>query len=71
MRPINTKAGKRWRCTRSILATRKGVCEREAFGRQTTALNKAVAERKKDRSLPQCLMERHPLVHSLSATSLL
>lgn len=46
MRLIDTKAGKRWRCIRSIEATKKGRLEREAYGRQVTAMNKAEAQRK-------------------------
>ncbi len=46
MRLIDTKAGKRWRCIRSIEATKKGRAEREAYGRQVTAMNKAEAQRK-------------------------
>lgn len=46
MRLIDTKAGKRWRCIRSIEATKKGRAEREAYGKQVTAMNKAEAQRK-------------------------
>lgn len=49
MRQIETKGGKRWRCIKSILASRQGRAEREAFGRQTTAINKAEAQAKKAR----------------------
>ena len=44
MRQIPTKAGPRWRCIKSIEATKKGTAAREAFGRQTTAGNKADME---------------------------
>ncbi|TRZ67526.1 MAG: hypothetical protein D4S02_04965 [Rhodocyclaceae bacterium] len=41
MRQIVTKGGKRWRCIKSIEATKQGMEAREAFGRQMTANNKA------------------------------
>lgn len=47
MRQILTKGGKRWRCIKSIEAIKQGRKEREAFGRQTTAFNKAAAQTKK------------------------
>jgi hypothetical protein len=40
MRQIDTKGGKRWRCIKSIEATKKGRAEREAFGRRMTEANK-------------------------------
>ena len=40
MRQIETKGGMRWRCIRSIKAAKKDRDAREAFGRQTTAINK-------------------------------
>ena len=43
MRQIETKAGKRWRCIKSIQATRQGRDAREAFGRSVTEINKAEA----------------------------
>jgi hypothetical protein len=43
MRQIETKAGKRWRCIRSIQATRKTAEARDAFGRQVSAINTAEA----------------------------
>ena len=46
MRQIDTKAGKRWRCIKSIEATKRGRAAREAFGRQTTDINKAEAQSK-------------------------
>jgi hypothetical protein len=49
MRQILTKGGKRWRCIRSIEASRQGLAEREAFGRQVTANNKADTQAKKNR----------------------
>ena len=41
MRQIVIKGGLRWRCIRSIEATKHGREAREAFGRQMTASNKA------------------------------
>jgi len=41
MREILTKSGKRWRCIKSILASRQGRAERQDFGVQTTANNRA------------------------------
>ena len=43
MRQIETKAGKRWRCVRSIQATQKTAEARDAFGRQVSAMNTAEA----------------------------
>lgn len=42
MRLIQTRAGRRWRCRKSILATRRSVAERDAYGRQVTADNSAL-----------------------------
>ncbi len=39
MRQIQTKGGSRWRCKKSIAATKRGVAERDAFGRQMTLMN--------------------------------
>ena len=47
MRQIDTKGGKRWRCIKSIEATKVGRNSREAFGREQTAINKAEAQAKK------------------------
>ena len=44
MRQIDTKTGKRWRCIKSIEASRQGRAEREAFGRRMTENNKAEAQ---------------------------
>lgn len=41
MRQILTKNGKRWRCVKSIEATKAGASKRDAFGKEITALNKA------------------------------
>ena len=46
MRQIHTKGGKRWRCIKSIEATKQGREAREAFGRQMSANNRAEAESK-------------------------
>lgn len=46
MRQILTKSGKRWRCIKSIELTKQGSAKREAFGRQTTAKNKADTQTK-------------------------
>ncbi len=51
MRRIETKTGKRWRCLKSIKATQRDREEREAFGRQMTAINKAEAQSKARLSL--------------------
>jgi hypothetical protein len=44
VRQIETRTGKRWRCIKSIEATKGGPQEREAFGRRMTELNKTAAE---------------------------
>jgi len=44
MRQIETKAGKRWRCIRSIQATQKTAAARDAFGREVSAMNTAEAK---------------------------
>jgi hypothetical protein len=41
MRQIETKAGKRWRCIRSIRATNISREERDAFGRRVSEMNSA------------------------------
>jgi len=47
MRQIATKGGgKRWRCIKSIQATKKAIAERDAFGKQVTAINKAESQSK-------------------------
>jgi hypothetical protein len=43
MRQIETRAGKRWRCIRSIKATQKTAAARDAFGREVSAMNTAEA----------------------------
>lgn len=49
MRQIETKAGKRWRCIRSIEATRQGAAAREAYGRQISEINKAESKSRAQR----------------------
>ena len=44
MRQILTKNGKRWRCIKSIEATKVGASKRDAFGKGITAINKAEAQ---------------------------
>lgn len=39
MRQIETKGGKRWRCIKSIQATKRDVAQRDAFGKEITAIN--------------------------------
>ena len=46
MRQISTKTGKRWRCVKSIEATKVGISRRDAFGKRITAANKAEAQAK-------------------------
>lgn len=49
MRQIETKAGKRWRCIRSIQATQQGPEAREAYGRQISEINKAESKSRAQR----------------------
>ncbi len=46
MRQLETKTGKRWRCIKSIEATQRGKADRDAYGKQMTAMNKAEAQAK-------------------------
>jgi hypothetical protein len=46
MRLVVSKTGKRWRCIQSIEAAKKGRKEREEYGRQVSASNKAEAQAK-------------------------
>ena len=39
MRQIETKGGKKWRCMKSIVATRRSSAERDAFGKTVSAVN--------------------------------
>ena len=54
MRQIGTRSGKRWRCLRSIDATRATRDARDAFGRTVTELHRAETE-ERQRNF------RHPL----------
>ena len=49
MRQIETRAGKRWRCIRSIEATQQGPEAREAYGRQVSEINKAESKSRAQR----------------------
>jgi hypothetical protein len=49
MRQILTKGGKRWRCIKSIEATKVGIAKRDAFGQRIKAINKADAQAKINR----------------------
>ncbi len=46
MRQLVTKTGKRWRCIKSIEATKAGRETRDAFGKRVTADNKAQCQSK-------------------------
>ena len=39
MRQVETKGGKKWRCIKSIEATKRGKAERDAFGKTVTEIN--------------------------------
>jgi hypothetical protein len=41
MRRIDTKGGKKWRCIKSIEATKKNSSQRDAFGKTVTMINKS------------------------------
>jgi hypothetical protein len=41
MRQIETKGGRKWRCIKSIEATKRDVAQRDAFGQTVTAINRA------------------------------
>ncbi len=41
MRRIHSNTGSRWRCNRSIQATKRSVAERDAFGKRVTEINSA------------------------------
>ena len=41
MRQIVTKGGKKWRCIKSIEATRKSSAQRDAFGKTVSADNRS------------------------------
>lgn len=44
MRQLTTKTGKRWRCIKSIEATKADRNTRDAFGKKVTAINKAESQ---------------------------
>ena len=46
MRRLDTKTGIRWRCIRSIEATKRSLDAREAYGKEISALNRANARAK-------------------------
>lgn len=39
MKQISTKSGARWRCVKSIESTKRGVAERDAFGKANSQAN--------------------------------
>ena len=39
VRQIETKGGKKWRCIKSIEATKRDISQRDAFGKTVTAIN--------------------------------
>jgi len=41
MRQIETKGGKKWRCIKSIEATKKSSSQRDEFGKTVTTINRA------------------------------
>jgi hypothetical protein len=41
MRQIETKGGRKWRCIRSIEATKINRAQRDAFGKAVTTINKS------------------------------
>lgn len=46
MRQIFTKTGKRWRCIKSIEATKANRETRDAFGKKVTEINRADSQSK-------------------------
>lgn len=46
MRQLTTKTGKRWRCIKSIEATKANREARDAFGKRVTESNKADCQSK-------------------------
>lgn len=53
MRPFKTSHGERWRCIRSIEAAARARQERDAFGRQQTAINREDSRRIAERTVQQ------------------
>lgn len=41
MRRVLTKGGSKWRCLKSLKASRKSTAERDAFGKKVSAENSA------------------------------
>lgn len=39
MRQIHRKAGAKWRCIKSIQETKRSVAQRDAFGKEVSAIN--------------------------------
>lgn len=52
MRKMMTRSGVRWRCIRSIEATRGSLEERDAFGEQQSELNRAQARAYQESVMP-------------------
>jgi hypothetical protein len=50
MRLVKSKSGTRWRCVKSIQATKRTAAERDAFGKKVSAAN-AEARSVKQKSL--------------------
>ena len=48
MRRVHGKTGSRWRCIRSIQATKRSVAERDAYGKRVSEINSA---ERRDRAL--------------------
>lgn len=57
MQLIATKTGKRWRCAKSVAASKSAVDNRDAFGRAVTAANQTRFSKSKLRAMPHCLRE--------------
>jgi hypothetical protein len=51
MRPFRTRHGERWRCIRSIKAAACARAERDAFGKQQTAINREDSRRIAERTV--------------------
>lgn len=51
MRPFRTRHGERWRCIRSIEAAACARAERDAFGKQQTAINREDSRRIAERTV--------------------
>lgn len=53
MRLFQTRHGPRWRCLRSIADARRPCAERDAFGRQQSAINREQARLEAERTQPR------------------